>query len=259
MDDAGLDNTGLDNTGNARESADVAGAAALVLIHGGQHDSRCWQPTTDAIDRAAPGTRILAVNLPGRQGVPGDLDTLTIADCVEAAVAQIEQAGLDDIVLVGHSMAGLTVPGVAAKLGPDRVRRIICVACCVPPQGKRILDTLLPPIRLAAGRGSNELPLWMAKRMFTNGMTADQRAFSLSVLVPDAARLALQPADRSDLPARIPRSWVLTRRDRSLPPRQQRRFIENLGGVEEVIELDTCHNAMISRPDELAAILLARL
>jgi hypothetical protein len=29
--------------------------------------------------------------------------------------------------------------------------------------------------------------------------------------------------------------------------------------VEEVIELDTCHNAMISKPDELAAILLARL
>jgi pimeloyl-ACP methyl ester carboxylesterase len=233
--------------------------AALVLIHGGQHDSRCWQPTIDAITRQAPGTRILAVNLPGRLGVPGDLDTLTIADCVEAAVGQIEQAGLQDIVLVGHSMAGLTVPGVATKLGADRVRRIICVACSVPPQGQRILDTLIPPIRLAVGRARNELPLWMAKRMFTNGMTPQQRAFSLSVLIPDASRLALETVDRSGLPDRIPRSWVLTRRDRALPPRQQRRFIDNLGGVQEVIELDTCHNAMISRPDELAAILVARL
>jgi len=240
----------------------MAGPAALVLIHGGQHDSRCWQPTIDAINRALPGTRTLAVNLPGRQGVPGDLNTLTIGECVAAAVAQIEQAGLADVVLVGHSMAGLTVPGVAARLGADRVRRIICVACSMPPQGKRILDTLLPPIRLAVSRasgGSNELPLWMAKRMFTNGMTAEQRAFSLSVLIPDASGLALETVDRSALPARIPRSWVLTRRDRSLPPRQQRRFIENLGRVEEVIELDTCHNAMISAPDELAAILLARL
>jgi pimeloyl-ACP methyl ester carboxylesterase len=239
----------------------MADSAALVLIHGGQHDSRCWQPTIDAISREAPGVRILAVNLPGRQGVPGDLDTLTIAECVETAVGQIEQAGLDDIVLVGHSMAGLTIPGVATRLGASRVRRIICVACSVPPQGKRILDTLLPPIRLAvsrASKGSNELPLWMAKRMFTNGMTPEQRAFSLSVLIPDASGLALQTVDRSGLPDAIPRSWVLTRRDRSLPPRQQRRFIENLGGVEEVIELDTCHNVMISRPDELAAILIAR-
>jgi pimeloyl-ACP methyl ester carboxylesterase len=231
----------------------------LVLVHGGQHDSRCWQPTIDAIARLAPEVRTLAVNLPGRQGVPGDLATLSIAECVEAAVGQIEQAGLGDIVLVGHSMAGLTVPGVAAKLGADRVRRIICLACSVPPQGKRILDTLLPPIRLAVSRAKGELPLWMARRMFTNGMTPGQRAFSLSVLIPDATTLAFEPVDRSALPDRIPRSWVLTQRDKSLPPRQQRRFIENLGGVDDVVELDTCHNAMISMPGELAAILLARM
>src|ERR1700749_2635263 len=96
-----------------RAETAMAEPAALVLIHGGQHDSRCWQPTIDAINRDAPGTRILAVNLPGRMGVPGDLDTMGIADCVEPPVAQVAQAGLDDIVLVGHSMAGLTVPGVA--------------------------------------------------------------------------------------------------------------------------------------------------
>jgi pimeloyl-ACP methyl ester carboxylesterase len=234
-------------------------SAALVLVHGGQHDSRCWQPTIDAITRQAPGIRTLAVNLPGRQGVPGDLATLTIAQCVETAVGQIERAGLEDIVLVGHSMAGLTIPGVAAKLGADRVRRMICVACSIPPQGKRILDTLLPPIRVAASTGSGRLPLWMARWMFCNGMTPEQKAFSLSVLGPEAPTLASEPVDRTGLPARIPRSWVLTLRDHSLPPRQQRRFIENLGGVDEVVELDTCHNAMISMPGELAAILLARL
>src|ERR1700722_14055603 len=106
----------------------MAEPAALVLIHGGQHDSRCWQATIDAINRDAPGTNILTVNLPGRQGVPGDLDTLSIADCVEAAVGQIERADLKDIVLVGHSMAGLTVPGVGTRLGEGRGRRIICVA-----------------------------------------------------------------------------------------------------------------------------------
>jgi hypothetical protein len=110
-----------------------------------------------------------------------------------------------------------------------------------------------------ASGGSNELPLAMAEQMFTNGMTPQQRAFSLSVLIPDASRLAFETVDRSGLPDRIPRSWVLTRRDQPLPPGQQREFIANLGGVEEVIELDTCHNAMISMPDELAAILVARL
>jgi hypothetical protein len=115
---------------------------ALVLIHGGQHDSRCWQPTIDAIARLAPEVRTLAVNLPGRQGVPGDLATLSIAECVEAAIGQIERAR--------------PRRGRQARSGP--VRRIICVTCSLPPQGKRILDTLMPPIRMAASTAGNELP-----------------------------------------------------------------------------------------------------
>ncbi|PRE08850.1 hypothetical protein C6P92_26445, partial [Burkholderia multivorans] len=63
--------------------------------------------------------------------------------------------------------------------------------------------------------------------------------------------------DRSLLPA-VPMSWVLTKRDRALRPKLQRRFIANLGGVDEVIELDTCHDAMISKPVELAQIILER-
>src|ERR1700749_197683 len=71
----------------------MAESAALVLIHGGQHDSRCWQPTLDVITRDAPGTHVLTVNLPGRQDVPGALDALTIADCVAAAVRPSGAAG----------------------------------------------------------------------------------------------------------------------------------------------------------------------
>lgn len=236
----------------------MADQAGLVLVHGGKHDSRCWQPTADAIRRQAPEVRTLAVNLPGRQGVPGDQSTLTIAQCVEAVADQVERAGLKDIVLVGHSLAGVTIPGVAAKLGADRVRRIICIACNIPPQGKRSLDTLAPPVRLVASMAKDRMPLWMARRMFCNEMTPEQQSFSLGVLVPEATTIVGEPVDRSGLSDRVPRTWVLTLRDHAVPPRQQRQFIENLGGVDDVVEIDTCHNAMISKPEELAAILLAR-
>jgi pimeloyl-ACP methyl ester carboxylesterase len=85
---------------------------ALVLVHGGGHAADCWEPTIDEIHRQEPELTVLAVDLPGRRGKPGDLYTLTIADFVESVVADIEEAGLGDIVLAGHSMAGLTVPGV---------------------------------------------------------------------------------------------------------------------------------------------------
>ena len=98
---------------------------ALVLVHGGQHAADCWEPTVDEIHRLAPDLTVLAVDLPGRRGKPGDLFTVTIADFVDSVVGDIEDAGLCEIILVGHSLAGLTVPAAATKLGSSRIREMI--------------------------------------------------------------------------------------------------------------------------------------
>jgi pimeloyl-ACP methyl ester carboxylesterase len=115
---------------------------ALVLVHGGGHAADCWDLTVDEIRRQAPDLTVLAVDLPGRRGKPGDLLNLTIADFVKSVVGDIEDAKLGDIVLAGHSMAGLTVPGVVNKLGSSRVREMILVTAFVPPEGKALADTL---------------------------------------------------------------------------------------------------------------------
>ena len=52
-------------------------------------------------------------------------------------------------------------------------------------------------------------------------------------------------------------SW-LTRRDRALAPKVQRKYIEALGGVQTLIEVDTCHMLMVSEPELLAGILVER-
>jgi pimeloyl-ACP methyl ester carboxylesterase len=236
----------------------------LVLVHGGQHTARCWDPTVAELARQAPDLPVLAVDLPGRGGTPGDLATLTIGQCVDSVVAQIEQAGLGDIVLVGHSLAGVTVPGVAARLGTERVRRMVLVACCVPAQGQTVLGTLAGPVRMFAQRAAQRkttspaMPRAMASWMFCNGMTREQKAHVLANLCDEAVSITVEPVDRTSLPPEIPRTWVLPLRDRSLRPRLQRTFMANLGGVDDVVELDACHDVMISHPAPLAAVLAAR-
>ncbi|MCV7241642.1 alpha/beta hydrolase [Mycobacterium mantenii] len=232
---------------------------ALVLIHGGKYDSRCWQPTVDAIERSAPQVRVITPNLPGRQRIPGDLRALTVGQCVASIVRQIEAAGVDHVVLVAHSLAGIIVPGVAAELGSCRVRRIVFVACNVPRQGTSVLSNLSPPIRFFARMATDRLPLSMSRWMFCGGMTPAQHRFAGEVLVPEATTLIREPVDRSRMPSDIRRTWVLTRNDRTVSVRHQRRFIRNLGGVREVIEMHTCHNAMISQSSKLASILTSRL
>src|ERR1700760_3426094 len=105
---------------------------ALVLVHGAAHAGDCWDLTIDEIRRMAPDLTVLAVDLPGRRSKPGDLWTLTIADWVDSVVADINEAGLGEVVVVGHSLAGLTVPSVVARLGASRVREMILAAGCVP-------------------------------------------------------------------------------------------------------------------------------
>lgn len=235
----------------------------LVLVHGGAHAADCWDLTIAELDRLAPELRVLAVDLPGRGSRPADLAAVTVAGWVDSAVADIDAAGLDDVVVVGHSMGGLTVPGIVATLGAARVREMILLAAFVPPQGASVIDTLrgpLAPLARSARRMHVPLPMLRATVPFAfcNGMTRAQRALTRSRLCMESPNVIFEPADRSDLPAEVPRTWIMTLADRALSQRQQLGAIEALGGVDTMVCVDACHDVMFSCPSWLATTLADR-
>ncbi|ETZ43938.1 alpha/beta hydrolase fold family protein [Mycobacterium avium MAV_061107_1842] len=203
------------------------------------------------------------MDLPGHGNKPGDLATVTIADWVDSVVADIENAGFGDIVIVGHSMAGVTVPGVVTKLGSSRVREMILATAFVPPQGSSIADTLGGPLAIFARRAARigkpmKIPAPAARWAFCNGMTPAQRRLTMSKLHAESTRIPAEPVDRSGLPADVPRTWILTTRDRALSVASQHASIAALGGVDTVIPVDACHEVMFSHPARLAEILIQR-
>lgn len=234
----------------------------LVLIHGGGHAADCWDLTIAHLRSTAPELQVLAVDLPGRRGKPGDLRRATIRDWVDSVVSDIDQAGLDRIVIAGHSMAGLVMPGVLTKLGAARVPEAIFVTAFVPPQGSAMVDTLWGPatpfVRWGARFGTPyKLPI-AARILFCNGMTRAQRRFAMSRIYRESMTIVADPVDRSDMPMGVPRTWIMTRNDRTLSEAQQRASIDVLGGVDVMYSIDTCHDVMISEPMRLAQILLER-
>jgi pimeloyl-ACP methyl ester carboxylesterase len=237
---------------------------ALVLVHGGQHSADCWDLTVEELRHLAPELQVLAVDMPGHGATPGDLTTVTIAECVRSAVEQVEDAGLGDMIVVGHSLAGLTVPGMVTKLGSSRVREMILAASCLPLQDKAIVDTLAGPLAWYVRRAVRlrrppaTMPNVLSALIFCNGMTREQRRFTLSRIHQEAVTIIAEPVDRSDLPDDIPRTWILTLRDHALFRRTQLGSIAALGGVQTLIPVDTCHDLMISEPRLLAEILVER-
>jgi pimeloyl-ACP methyl ester carboxylesterase len=235
----------------------------LVLVHGGGLAADSWGLTVEEIHRLVPELTVLALDMPGRRNKPGDLREMTIADYVESLVGDIERAALADIVVVGHSMGGLMLPGVVTKLGAARVREMIFAAAFLPPEGTSIVEGSPWLIGTVAGRIAKKnvptpTPKWMARFVFMNGVPSHRRRFMAGKLYAESLRILIEKVSRRGMPVDIPRTWILTRRDRTLAPKVQREYIEGLGGVQTLIEIDTCHMVTVSEPERLAQILVER-
>ncbi len=225
----------------------------IVLIHGGATDSRCWDLLLPLLDGPA-----LAVDLPGRGAHPAELESVTFADCADSVHSDIDAAGFDEVVLVGHSLAGCSMPTIIGALGV-RVRRAVFVACTVPASGQNAIETLDPDVR-ATLRGRQE-PFWSraldrSKTTLVLGddLSDEQIAWCLARVVPEAPRLTSDPVDLSPLEGPMPRSWICTSRDLIIPAEKQRRFADNVGHCP-VLELDAGHMCMVTQPSVLAAML----
>ncbi|HEY1486097.1 MAG TPA: alpha/beta fold hydrolase, partial [Micromonosporaceae bacterium] len=90
------------------------------LVHGAWHSSWHWHLLEAALhDR---GGHAVTVDLPCTDSAAGASE---YADLIVEALASID----DDVVLVGHSLGGLTIPLVAAR---RPIRRLIFLNAMLP-------------------------------------------------------------------------------------------------------------------------------
>jgi pimeloyl-ACP methyl ester carboxylesterase len=229
--------------------------APVVLVHGGGFAGSCWELVLDCLNGP-----VLAVDLPGRGAHPVPLESVTIAGCAASLVADVDEAGFDDIVLVGHSLAGCTMPSAIGLLG-ERVRHAVFVACTVPEDGTSCFDTLPFDVQ-AMARDANQQPgsgvlgSDVARTMFGNDLDDAQFAWCVERMVPEAPGPLFEPVDLSPFARSFPRTWVRPLRDAIVDPEKQLRFVGNVGRCE-LVDLDAGHMCMISKPGELAAIISA--
>jgi pimeloyl-ACP methyl ester carboxylesterase len=225
----------------------------IVLIHGGGLDRRCW-------DRLIPHLQgpVLAVDLPGRGIHPVALGSVDFKACAASVSDDIDAAGFDEVVLVGHSLAGCSMPATIGLLG-ERVQHAVFVACTVPEDGRTAFDTLDPEIQdtiRAAGIPPEPRPMdaTMAKVVLGNDLDDEQFAWCVERLVPEAPGLTTEPVDLSPLRTTMPRTWVRTLQDIIVPAEKQLRFADNVGHCP-VVDVDAGHMCMVGQPLALAAIL----
>ncbi|WP_446831849.1 alpha/beta hydrolase [Candidatus Foliamicus sp.] len=155
-----------------------AGSRTFVLIHGTWLGGWSWKPVRRILERE--GHDVYAPSLTGC----GDRAHLMSPDIgldthIQDVVNIIDSEDLDDVILVGHSFAGMVITGVADRRR-DRIRRIVFFDALVPREGRMS----------GTGRGPDgEISDYFKKRMekFVDGYQMDYfDSYPLEMLVPDS-------------------------------------------------------------------------
>lgn len=242
----------------------------FVLIHGGFHGAWCWSRTIPELERL--GHRAVAIDLPGH-GQRRD-ERSTLADRRDA-ILEVLQPG---DVLVGHSGGGYDI-SLAAGAAPERIGHLVYLAAGLPLEGRSVLEAtggaaqpsddgaakvvqlmdddtgMLRFIRPNA-RGRLEcVDQKLAGDFFYHDCDAATVAWAFSQLTPAPPDFMQEPVS---IPAfwraQPPRSYIHCKQDRAKPASMTRSVVERLG--VEPLEIDASHSPFLSRPAELAELLV---
>jgi pimeloyl-ACP methyl ester carboxylesterase len=234
-----------------------------LLVHGAWHSGRAWDRVVPLLTSA--GHRVLAPSLTGygdRAHLLGpDVGLDTHADDV---ISLILAEDLTDVVLVGHSYAGMVISAVADRV-PDRITHLVFLDAMVPVDGENAVDVMPVTqhlIDLAARSGTPwripplpELPPPMG--LF--GVTDPADIAWLRTMTSDHPVRCLQQPVRLGNPAAaaVPRTHIHC--VGSEPEGFERRPVPAVqpdGTPAQVWELTSGHDCMVTVPAELAGLLL---
>ncbi len=218
----------------------------LALVHGAYHGSWCWTRLVPELE--SRGLDAVTPDLPCDDPAAGLGE---YAATVEAAIGD-----RDDVVLVGHSLGGMTIPLVAAH---RPVRRLVFL-CSVPTGPGPALDGqmagMVTPEFMAAPRfhdadGREVLANQAAWQLFFDDCREADACWAVAMLRPQAPRPLVEPSPLVEWPD-VPQTVILSRDDRVIraswaePAARQR-----LGGRDPVL-LPGSHSPFLSRPAALA-------
>ncbi|MBL7486754.1 alpha/beta hydrolase [Frankia sp. AgB1.9] len=236
----------------------------VVLVHGAYHRGACWEPL--AVELRRRGHLVDAVDLPGR-GDPAAVAAATLADFVETVARPIRAAGRP-VVLVGHSMGGVTVTQVAENL-PDLIGSLVYLTAFIPANGQSLVDVALHEdfagsLVIAHQRMSQDhpvsyIPVELGREAFYTDLAETAYEPFGTMLVPESTTVAIEPvAVTDDRWGRVRKVYVETLRDLALPIATQRRM-HQAAGIDEVHALDTAHSPFVTDVQAVAEILTAEV
>jgi pimeloyl-ACP methyl ester carboxylesterase len=230
----------------------------IILVHGAWMGASAWDKV--AANLRSRGFQVTAVELPGHGNDNTPADKLTLAGYVDAVGAKLPSQG--KAILVGHSMAGMVISGLAEQ-APQRVSKLVYVAAYLPRSGESLYqlsqkdaDSVVPKYwhqdNPKAYSPATIKAEGIAEVFCADCSPTDQqwlRSTHKAEAVPPLGTPVTLTAGNF---GRVPKAYVHTTQDKAVSYALQKTMLANAGGASEVMQLDSSHAPMLSQPLALA-------
>lgn len=217
------------------------------LVHGGLHGGWCWELVTPILEAA--GHTVVAPDL------PTEVESAGASRCAEVVVSALDVAGAsDDVITVGHSLAGMVIPVIASQ---RPVRLMVFLGAMVPQPGAVYADYLAahPDAVIVSEPEEGQVPPYETIRdYFYNDCREEVVRQVYERLRPQPTTVFTEVCPLRTWPDTQSR-YILMTEDRCVGNSWSRRVAETQLGTEP-IPLPGSHSPFYSRPRELAEILL---
>ena len=239
----------------------------FVLVHGASHGSWCWDKVVPLL--AAQGHEAIAVDLPGNTygefDIPvGEVTLQSYADHVCKVLDELDEP----VVLVGHSLGGLTITQ-SAECRPDKVSTLVYLTALLLGDGQAMRPTesrdpgaVMSALERDSWTVSEDLATIVfnedtLRKRFYNDCTDDDFAWAKTMLVPQPSGPLMDTISTTlGKYGTVNKVYIECVLDGALSLSYQREMQADVF-CERIITMNTGHSPFLSAPKELAMHLMS--
>ncbi len=235
--------------------------STYILVHGAWLGAWCWDRVAAELQSA--GHTVRTPELPGHGTDQSPVSGITLDSYVDTVSDEIAKAQ-GEVVLVGHSMAGVVISQVAERI-PERISCLLYASAYLLEDGEAIVKASEIAVDSLVGPNMVPAPDWSTisikaealKEVFAADAPAEELNRLQSLARPEPAAPFNTPIHVTSARfGSVRRCYIRTAKDRAVTPLLQDAMLAKTP-CAGVVTLDTSHTPFLAAPAEMAKTLIS--
>ena len=223
--------------------------ATVVLIHGAWHSSKCWHKLIPLLE--AQGHKVLAPDLPGH-GLNDTPSNKISLKSYSRFVSQLINSEEENVILVGHSMAGMVISQVAEMI-PEKIDQLIYICAFLPQNRQSVFDLMAledsseiqQALVMSSDKRSCTIKEDSIAALFYGQCSNTDLSFVMESFAPQASLPLANKVKLGQAYNSVKRNYICCRDDRVIPLSQQQAMLAKQA-CTRVLTLDSDHSPFLS-------------